>query len=245
MRRLAALLPDVPRFLETRGMLLEGCDLLGMEEGPAGPNFVARGLYPEGELVSVIGHPPAGAIVEAVSRNGDTGAVIAMPENASFVSQVLPGWEMKLAILHLLGQAGLQVPGGILEGEVRLLSGRQEPFVLPTALPPDLREELEDALQRRTPLAAAFAEEGPVSFCYVASETEGLWDVAIDTVEGYRRRGYAERCAVYLIHHMQDATGKAPVWGALETNAASMSLAAKLGFVPVDRFFVLEPGEKG
>jgi RimJ/RimL family protein N-acetyltransferase len=31
------------------------------------------------------------------------------------------------------------------------------------------------------------------------------------------------------------------VWGAVESNAASMNLAAKLGFVPVDRIFVFEP----
>ena len=214
MLRLAALLPDTPRFLETRGMLLEGCDLLGLEEGPAGPNFVARGLHPEGELVSVIGHPAAGAVVEAMSRNGDSGAVIAMPEHASFVKQVLPGWEMTPAILHFLGESGLQEPTGLPEGGVRLLSGRREPFVLPAAFgPPNLRAELEDALQRGTPLAAAFVEEVPVSFCYVASETEGLWDVAIDTVEGYRRRGQAKRCAAFMVRHMRERAGKEPVWG--------------------------------
>ena len=33
--------------------------------------------------------------------------------------------------------------------------------------------------------------------------------------------------------------------GALETNAASMNLAASLGFFPVDRYFVLEPFVEG
>jgi RimJ/RimL family protein N-acetyltransferase len=34
--------------------------------------------------------------------------------------------------------------------------------------------------------------------------------------------------------------GKAPVWGALESNEASMKLAEKLGFTPVDRLIVFQ-----
>jgi RimJ/RimL family protein N-acetyltransferase len=44
-----------------------------------------------------------------------------------------------------------------------------------------------------------------------------------------------------LIRHMRDTACKEPVWGALESNVPSMRLAAKLGFVPVDRVFVFEP----
>lgn len=224
-------------------MLLEGCcELLGAEEGADGPSFVARGLYPEERLVSVVGRPADEWVAEAVARNEDSGAVIAMPENAASVARTLPGWEMWPAVLHLLGEAGLtRVP----EGEVRLLSGTEGLRVLPSGLRAGLRAELEGALRRSTPLAAAFVEGVPVSFCYVASETEGLWDVSIDTLDGYRRRGYAARCAAFMIRHMRETAGKEPVWGALETNVASMSLAASLGFVPVDRYFVLEPAGRG
>jgi RimJ/RimL family protein N-acetyltransferase len=100
---------------------------------------------------------------------------------------------------------------------------------------------LERALRRGTPTVAAFVGSVPVSFCYVASETEGLWDVSIDTLEEHRRQGHAARCAASLIRHMRHTSGKEPVWGALESNAASMGLAAKLSFVPVDRVFVFEP----
>lgn len=237
---MAALLPDIPRFLETRGMLLEGCDLLGLEEGPGGPSFVARGLYPEGELLSVVGRPAAGAVLEAVRRNGHSGAVIAMPDNAPLVARILSGWGMQAAILHLLGEGGLQEPPGSLECEVRFMSGPDGLRLLPPGLRAGLRAELEDALQRGTPLAATFVEDVPVSFCHLAFETEGLWDVAIDTLDGHRRRGYAARCAAFMVRHMRETSGKEPVWGALETNAASMNLAGLLGFVPVDRYFVLE-----
>ena len=75
----------------------------------------------------------------------------------------------------------------------------------------------------------------------MAAETEGLWDISIDTLVGHRRRGHAARCAAFMIRHMRETAGKEPVWGALETNTASMNLAASLGFVVVDRFSVLEP----
>lgn len=230
--RLAALLPDAPRFVETRGMLLEGrCEILGLEEG-SGLGFVARDG--EEEFVCVVGRPAREAIAEAVGRNGDGGEVIAMPENVSRVAEALPGWEAQPIAAHLFGE-GERLPEA-LEDEVRLLSG---PAQL-RALPPELHEEISRALGRGAPVAAAFAVGRPVSFCYAAAETEGLWDVSIDTLEGHRRRGYAASCSAFMIRYMR-GLGKEPVWHALESNAASMGLATKLGFVVVDRFFIFEP----
>jgi GNAT superfamily N-acetyltransferase len=230
--RLAALLPDVPRFVETRGMLLEGrCEVLGLEWVPS-PSFVT--CDGEEKLVCVVGSPAPEAISEAVARNGDAGEVIAMPENVARVAEVLPGWEALPVVAHLLGDSERlpETP----EGAVRLLSGPEEIV----HLPPDLGAELARALLGKTPVAAAFVGGEPVSFCYAGWETEGLWDVSIDTLDGYRRRGYAAWCAAYAIRHMR-ALGKEPAWHALESNTASMGLAARLGFVPVDRFFLFEP----
>ncbi len=237
LARLAALLPDVPRFVETRAMLLGGrCEVLGLEEDAAGPSFVTR----DGEegLVCVVGYPAREAVAEAVARNGNAGAVIAMPENDSRVAQVLPGWEAQPAALHLLGET--ERPPGAPEREVRLLSGPDELRLLPPGLRAELRVELGRVLHRGTPVAAAFMGDVPVSFCYVAAETEGFWDVSIDTLEEYRRRGHAAQCAAFMIRYMREK-GKRPVWGALESNAPSIGLAANLGFVPVDRVFVFEP----
>ena len=237
--RLAALLPDLPRFVETRGMLLGGnCEVLGLEEVAANPSFVAR----DGEenLVCVVGYPAREAIAEAVARNGNAGAVIAMPENVSCVAQAVPGREAQPAVLHLLGEAE-RLPGAA-EGEpVRLLSGPEEVRLLPPGLRGELRAELERVLRRGAATVAAFVGDVPVSFCYVAWETEGLWDVSIDTLGEHRRQGHAAQCAASLIRHMRHTAGKEPVWGAVESNAASMGLAARLGFVPVDRVFVFEP----
>jgi RimJ/RimL family protein N-acetyltransferase len=236
--RLAALLPDVPRFVETRGMLLGGnCEVFGFEGDLASPSFVVRDR--EEDLVCVVGYPARESIAEAVTRSGDASAVIAMPENVSRVTQALPGREPRPATLHLLGEAEW-LPGAA-EGHVRLLAGPEELRLLPPGLRAELRAELKRALRRGAATVAAFVRGVPVSFCYVASETEGLWDVSIDTLEEHRRQDHAAQCATSLIRHMRHTARKEPVWGAVESNAASMGLAVKLGFVPVDRIFVFEP----
>lgn len=50
----------------------------------------------------------------------------------------------------------------------------------------------------------------------------------------------ARECAAFLIHHMT-VHGKAPVWGAFDSNEASLRLAAALGFAPVGRLLVFRP----
>ena len=47
------------------------------------------------------------------------------------------------------------------------------------------------------------------------------------------------RAASSSIAHMS-RHGKEPVWGALESNVASLRLAARLGFAPVDALVVFE-----
>ena len=86
-----------------------------------------------------------------------------------------------------------------------------------------------------------FVDGSPVSFCYVTSTTERLWDVSLDTLAGY-----CERCCGCSVCALPDRTyaregQTAGVWCAVESNLPSMDLAAKLGFVPVDRIFVFEP----
>jgi GNAT superfamily N-acetyltransferase len=97
-----------------------------------------------------------------------------------------------------------------------------------------LRSFLENLVGReKAPAAAALAEGRPVSFCVASDQTEGLWDISIDTLERYKRQGYAARCVSYMIDEMR-RRGKEPVWAAEETNPPSMRLAVKLGFFPVD-----------
>jgi len=110
-------------------------------------------------------------------------------------------------------------------------------------LPEGLRSELKVALSRGTPAVAALADGRPVSFCYAADETEGLWDISIDTLEPYKRQGYAARCVSYMVDEMR-RRGKEPVWAAEVTNLPSMRLAAKLGFIPVDGLLLFRPSAR-
>ena len=106
-------------------------------------------------------------------------------------------------------------------------------------IPAQLREEmLVEA--RHTQIAATVIDDKPVSFCYAGAVTEALWDVSIDTLEPYRKMGYAALAVSFLVDWF-NRQGKAPVWGAVESNMASRRLAARLGFTAVDELFVYEP----
>ena len=230
--RLALALPDIPRWVETRSMLLSShCEVMGLEETRQ-PSFALRSA--EMELISVVGFPEPEAIREAACRNGNQGAVLATPENRGHVAASLADWTASPATIHALGDAP-RLPV-VPEGRVRLLSPSE--ITALAGLPAELEEELAQVCLRST-VAATFADDSPVSFCYTASETEGLWDISIDTLEGHRKRGYAGMCVAFLIEEMRKR-GKEPVWGAEESNAPSMKLAAKLGFVPVDKLIVFQ-----
>ncbi|RFA26249.1 hypothetical protein CAI21_17370 [Alkalilimnicola ehrlichii] len=105
-------------------------------------------------------------------------------------------------------------------------------------LPADLMAELSRVAEDGVSVVAAFDGERPVAFAYVAAETESLWDISIDTVQSYRRQGYAAAAVLHLMHRMEKR-GKSAVWGALESNRASANLARRLGFVENDKLWVL------
>ncbi len=185
-----------------------------------------------------MGAPDPEAIREAADLAGARGVVVAMPENAAHVAAALPGWRGERAVVHrLVDRSRLPATGEV--GWLEL----EEILALPD-LPDALREELIDAARDGTPIMAAFAEGRPVSFCYAGSETEGWWDISIDTLEPWRRRGHPGRCVAALVAHY-DGLGKSPVWGAEVSNPASAGLAAKLRFEVVDEVVVFGRGGEG
>jgi hypothetical protein len=105
--RLAGSLPDIPRWLYARSMLLSGrCEVLGLEEGSSGPSFVARELEErEDRWFCVVGRPSGEAIREAARRNRNGGEVLATREGATHVAGALPDWTATRVIVHLLGDA--------------------------------------------------------------------------------------------------------------------------------------------
>jgi len=224
--KLAKALPDIPRWIETRSMLLSGrCEVRGLKS--AGETvFIV--LSHETGLMVVVGRPDLQEIAACSELGCET--VLTTVENAGYVSRALPEWRAVSALLHLPGDKPLPAP----DTETRLISIKDLEGI--GALPETLIDELVLA-SRHSPVAAAFADGLPVSFCYAASLTEGLWDVSIDTLEPYRKRGFAEAAVIFMIDHMKKG-GRVPVWGAEEWNLPSINLAKKLGFEVVDQLTV-------
>jgi GNAT superfamily N-acetyltransferase len=94
-------------------------------------------------------------------------------------------------------------------------------------VPAELREEIE-TVRNDTRILAAVMDGRLASFSYAVQSTLHA-DMSIDTLEEYRQRGIATAVAGAMLDEVVES-GKTPVWGALENNLASLSLAAKLGF---------------
>jgi len=239
--------PDLPRWIDTRGMLLSGRAGVHAPAAPGGaiPGVVV--VVPDSALASIVGRPSERTIVDIIATLSGDVNVLAQMEDADYVGRALPEWRRHRAIVHVLPQ---EMPW---EAHV---DPHTRVFTLASAprfdhVPELLRRELLDALRGRTvsrfvpgalppsgglvsritvPMAAVWADGRPVSFCYPVWQTETLWDVSIETLEPYQRRGLGARAARTLIRHMR-GTGRAPVWGALEINTGSRALAARLGFL--------------
>jgi len=229
-KRLADSLPDIPRWIETRSMLLAGeGEILGLTEDPLA--FVIRDTRTS--FVAVIGRPPEDAIREALHRTGEDAYLIVQEDDEPYVHPLVPRFVSYPAVLHLQSDSSRlpEVPPGAVEFI------QDDDLARSEGVPDALRSELRTVLLH-TQIAAAIVDGRPVVFCYAGAETETLWDISIDTLEPYRRQGYAALAVAFLIGQMWRRR-KRPVWGAEEQNAASMGLARKLGFTPVDRLFVL------
>jgi GNAT superfamily N-acetyltransferase len=229
---LAARIPDLPRWVEARALLLDGRgDVTGVRESDA-LACVVRDL--DAGDVFVIGEPPLDAVREAAHATAHDGDVIVANEQADRVASVLPGWRRSQIRLHTLpDQRRLPAPS---EGPVALL----DPDTLDAiAMPAELREELR-GIASYSPIAVSLAAGVPVAFCYAGAITESLWDVSIDTLPAHRRHGHASRCAAHLVRHLH-VQGLRPVWAALEENPASWRLADTLGFVVVDALTLFAP----
>lgn len=162
--------------------------------------------------------------------------LLAPPDAEEVVTRLAPGRDRCGATLFTIDadRSGLSVPR---DPRARLLVPDDRPLL--NRLPDDLQEEITAAFDY-APMTAAFEGGRPVSFCYAAWETETLWDVSIDTLPGWRRRGCARAAAVELIDYFL-TRGKRPVWGAADTNTASAALAVNLGLSPVDRLLLVFP----
>jgi GNAT superfamily N-acetyltransferase len=238
----AALLPDVPRWLDTRGILL--CWPAAVIEGPEHsddrPAFV---VVSEAEpIAAVVGRPGRAAIERAVARlvrmaGGARVDVLCQPKDAWELAGLLAGWTPDGATLHRLPGDAIGPDAPDLRRawhpayEIALVHPDDRARMDPGSVPGNIYQELDLTWRRGRPVAVAFADERPAAFLSAALETGGWWDVSVETLPEHRRRGLAAGC-FRALHAFYRELGKRAVWGAHHSNPASLRLATRLGFVP-------------
>ncbi len=235
---LLAHLPDKPRFVMARGLLLanRGRVLLGPEGRRGAGFFVLDADRPR--MCQAVGRPVGGLVEQLIGDCADCHEILCAAETGEHFASLLPGWVARPATAHVHPDPSeLTARRG---HDVRLLRAEDGEALghLPSRLRADIRLALEHA-----PVSATFLDGRPVAFCYAAYETEAWWDVSVDTVPEERRKGLASAAASLLVEQMLEQ-GKRPVWGALDANGASLAMAAKYGFRAVDRMMVFTPPER-
>jgi len=226
---LAALLPDVPRWIGTRALLLSGNALLEVsDDGVAG--VVMDTTLPSG---AVVGHADRVFLQDVLAGVPRDFELVVQIEEVHAAREALPDWAVSQVIVH---SPSRPYPGG----------NRRRPGVVISAPPDDrwlngLPEDIRRYAALAEPIGVRVVDGAVVAVCAASEVTETLWDVGIDTLDAHRRRGHAVACFDALAEWMA-GRGRQPVWCAYEDYPPSRSLATKLGFQPVDRIAVLSPG---
>jgi hypothetical protein len=237
-----ALVPDEPRFVEARGLVLAGAPVV-----PVGPD-AALVLALDETLAVLIGAAEPGILRDAVlASRADT--LLAQENMQRVAGAALPGWRCERATLHTLAPGAIAswpcdpphvrcLPAGAVVSADDAVARRSQPgAALLEHVPQALRVELTKA-SASVPLFCAEDDGLLVSFAYGAYGTESLVDVSIETLAPWRRRGLAADAVRALIGWIVES-GRQPVWGALDANVASMRLARRLGFEPCATLWVL------
>jgi GNAT superfamily N-acetyltransferase len=237
---LAAALPDIARWIETRAMLQSSH--ASVSGTPSAGAFVVRVVHGAISALAVVGRPSAGAIISGLDGITPLTPLVAQADNADYIEQILlappldaDGWQRERVIAHQVGEPAHVAPLDS-RATIRLVT-RDDSL---GHLPAGLRHEITHA-REMAPLGGVFIDDRPVSFCYPCWTTESLWDVSIDTLADYRGRGFALHAAQFMISRLA-REGRAPVWAAAESNAPSLRLARRLGFHPVDENVVFSRG---
>ena len=139
------------------------------------------------------------------------------------------------------------------------LVGRVNEFTVPEVRPLDLEDEALLATYRSNPREMGFATfedlltDGAaagavvggnlVALAHTNAMTDRYGDIGVATDEPWRGMGFASSAASIVARRIQER-GRTPVWSAGEGNAASLRVAAKLGFVEVSRrvYLNIHPG---
>src|SRR5262245_34603905 len=100
LEELAAALPDLPRWVAPRGLLLDRrCDILLGPEGKRGAGYL---VLEHGGPEAFAVHRPVASLVAHLDQLGSPAERIRVPiENADPWRALLPGWREQAAVVHV------------------------------------------------------------------------------------------------------------------------------------------------
>ena len=227
-QQLFAALPDLPRWVETRGMIVDPAyRIVTGERWQDG--FIVVDREPEG-LASIVG-PASAELIESATREAEE--VLVFEENLESARRALADWFVEQVAVHRLAP-GVELPPPDHPGR-RLNPGEVGRM---RHLPAQLAHELADAEASGAQIIAVHADDLAVAFCYPSFTSETMWDTSIDTLEPYRRRGLARSAFLHLAHLMRKEHRLEPVWCSAQSNPVSALLARSIGFEQVDSFWI-------
>lgn len=209
-------LPDVPRWVEAHGI---AADSTHWRE-PMGAGFALG--HDDMKLIVIAGDADATAVGRAAQAHASHTLLFAIEREDIATTIDRP---VERAILHTLPDPSA-LPD--LEGAVLLPNDAD--------VPPAFAEELAWA-RGHGPIWTAVVNGVASSFAYAPWRSAKYFDVSIDTMPGARQLGLATIVAAAMIRD-ERSRGREPVWGADEGNVASLRLAKRLGFQPVDELWV-------
>jgi hypothetical protein len=202
-------LPDVPRWVEAHGIASDQTHW----RRELGAGFALG--HDTARLAVIIGDVAPDALTELPASHTLLFAI-----ERDDLAQVRPSTR---AIIHTLAHDPPDYDGAVVLPD-------DAPF------PEPLAAELGWA-RTRGPIYAAYLDGTPSAFAYAPWRSATYFDVSVDVIPGARPLGLATIVASAMIH-AERAAGRQPVWGADEGNSASLRLARRLGFEPVDELWV-------
>lgn len=218
-------LPDVPRWIEAHGIAR---DPEGWREAVGTGAMIG---HDRARLAVAFGDAAPAALVDLSRARPHHTLLFAIEREDVAAALRAIGRGVERAVLHELASPDAlpDLDGAAPLGEASL-----------DHVPPALAAELAWARARGT-VWTAWLDGAPASFAYAPWQSARWFDVSVDTLPAARQLGLATVVAAAMIRD-ERARGREPVWGADDGNLASLRLAERLGFTPVDAIFVA-PGE--
>ena len=213
-------LPDEPRWIEAHGI---ASDPAGWNR-PVGSGFALG--HDRARLIVVAGEAEPGEVARLAAAHPQHTLLFAIEREDLAVAMRSARRAVARAILHTLADPA-ELPD--LEGAMPLPAGASLAHV-----PAGLADELAGA---RATVWTTIVDNKPVAFAYAPWRSAKWFDISVDTLPGSRQLGLGSVVASAMIRDEMEQ-GRQPVWGADENNAASLRLAKRLGFAPVDEIWV-------